>query len=52
MRLKDSEVATIAVAPREEEAPEEDAVSVEENADSADETAEDVKLSEESNNEE
>ncbi len=51
MRLKDSEVATIAVAPREEEAPE-DAVSVEENADSADETAEDVKLSEESNNEE
>lgn len=50
MRLKDSEVATIAVAPREEEAPEEDAVSVEENADSADETAEDVKLSEESNN--
>ncbi len=52
MRLKDSEVATIAVAPREEEAPEEDAVSVEENADSVDETAEDVKLSEESNNEE
>ena len=52
MRLKDSEVETIAVAPREEEAPEEDAVSVEENADSADETAEDVKLSEESNNEE
>ena len=52
MRLKDSEVATIAVAPREEEAPEEDAVSVEETADSADETAEDVKLSEESNNEE
>ena len=52
MRLMDSEVATIAVAPREEEAPEEDAVSVEENADSADETAEDVKLSEESNNEE
>lgn len=52
MRLKDSEVATIAVAPREEEAPEEGAVSVEETADSADETAEDVKLSEESNNEE